>query len=71
MIEDAVVAALANTSVAAQLQAVAANHQLYVLTPDLQVRGLGDSATLDAFEAVDYQGFVKLVADHERVHSWL
>ncbi len=71
MIEDAVVAALADTAIASQLESVGAAHALYVLEPDLAARGLSSSSRLAAVKVVDYSGFVELATTHERVHSWL
>lgn len=69
LIEDAAVAAVDGTAIASQLND--ASVQLYVLQPDLVARGLGDAALLKKFSMVDYDGFVELVATHDRVHSWL
>lgn len=71
LIEDAVIAAVANTAVAEQLSAAAKKMSLYVLKPDLEARGFGESSLLAEFKLVDYAGFVELVAQHERVNSWL
>ena len=41
-----------------------------VLGPDLQARGL-ENKLADGIKVVDYDGFVKLVAEHDSVQSWL
>jgi tRNA 2-thiouridine synthesizing protein B len=71
LIEDAVVVALAGTSFESDLKAASADKRLYVLTPDLEARGLAGREMVDGFDAVDYKGFVSLVTEHDRVHSWL
>lgn len=71
LIEDAAVAALTGTGVADRLAAAGQVSKLYVLSPDLAMRGLTDKPLLDGIEQVDYQGFVDLVTTHDRVHSWL
>ena len=71
LIEDASISAVENTAYADQLTQAAKQTNLYVLQPDLQARGFADAALLKPFEQVDYEGFVDLVASHDRVHSWL
>lgn len=70
LIEDAVVAATANTEFSKLLTDAAVNIKLYVLTPDLQARGLATDNLLPGINQVDYTGFVELVTSHDRVHSW-
>jgi tRNA 2-thiouridine synthesizing protein B len=71
LIEDASIAAVANTAFAELLLAAAKKSKLYVLQPDLQARGFADASLLDPIAGVDYDGFVELVVSHQRVHSWL
>lgn len=71
LIEDAVVVAMSGTAYDSALTTASADKKLYVLTPDLQARGLADRSLLDGLAAVDYKGFVALVTGHDRVHSWL
>lgn len=71
LIEDATVAALAGTALADTMNAALAENAVRVLEPDLVARGLADKPRLDGIAAVDYEGFVKLVTEHDRVHSWL
>ncbi|MBK7660612.1 MAG: sulfurtransferase complex subunit TusB [Betaproteobacteria bacterium] len=68
LIEDAVVAATRGS--AATLAAAPAGVSLYVLSPDLQARGLAGQLA-EGITAVDYRGFVDLVAAQPRVQSWL
>ncbi len=69
LIEDASVVAVTGTAYAELLSGCA--QKLYVLSPDLAARGLTDKELLGTMTAVDYPGFVELVTEHERVHSWL
>jgi tRNA 2-thiouridine synthesizing protein B len=71
LIEDAVVVATAGTSYENELQQIGGDKKLFVLTPDLEARGLADRSLVAGFSAIDYQGFVALVTEHDRVHSWL
>ncbi len=68
LIEDAVYAATRGG--AAALAAAPDGLKVYVLGPDLQARGLAGTLA-DGVTAVDYKGFVELVAAQPRVQSWL
>lgn len=70
LIEDAVYAA---TAAAAQVSGIAGalgRHKVYVLQPDAAARGVG-SRLIDGVAAIDYAGFVDLVAEHPNNQSWL
>ncbi len=70
LIEDAVYAA---TSAVAQGSGIAdalARHKVYVLQPDAAARGVG-ARLIDGVTAIDYAGFVDLVAEHPNNQSWL
>jgi tRNA 2-thiouridine synthesizing protein B len=69
--EDAVNAAVSGTAFASRLSEAAKAMSLYVLQPDLAARGFADATLLPEVTSVDYPGFVKLVTEHERIHSWL
>ena len=71
LIEDGVTAAVANTAFAARLADESKRLKLYVLESDLAARGFADAQLVDGVSKVDYTGFVELVTQHERVHSWL
>ena len=71
LIEDAVVAATAGTAYENELKRASTDKKLYVLTADLEARGLADKPLVEGFAQVDYKGFVTLVTEHDRVHSWL
>lgn len=70
LIEDAVFAALAQTSVKDQMAQAAKDFKVYVLGPDLTARGMADKPLVDGIEVVDYGGFVDLAAESP-VQSWL
>jgi tRNA 2-thiouridine synthesizing protein B len=68
LIEDAVYAA---TKTAAETNGLGrAQLKLYVLQPDVQARGMTDRL-IDGVTAIDYAGFVDLVAEHPNNQSWL
>jgi tRNA 2-thiouridine synthesizing protein B len=70
LIEDGVYAATRGNSDAAELHAACGQLKVYVLKPDLEARGMqGELA--EGIGAVDYRGFVDLVAEHPSSHSWL
>ena len=71
LIEDASISAVSGTAYAEQLLNASKQSKLYVLQPDLQARGFEQATLVDTIERVDYAGFVDLVVNHERVHSWL
>ena len=70
LIEDAVYAATRGNAAEARLREAMKRCKLYALQPDLDARGMGDRL-LDGVTAVDYAGFVDLVAEHPNCQSWL
>jgi len=70
LIEDAVYAATRGNAAEARLREAMTRCKLYALQPDLDARGMGDRL-LDGVTAVDYAGFVDLVAEHPNCQSWL
>ncbi|WP_029008514.1 sulfurtransferase complex subunit TusB [Azospirillum halopraeferens] len=69
--EDAVYAAVAGTAVAERVRHAAEQHDVYVLAPDLQARGMKDAALVEGVKPVDYTGFVELVAARGTATAWL
>ncbi len=70
LIEDAVYAA---TTAAVESSGVAeamASLKVHVLQPDLDARGMAGRLA-DGVTAVDYGGFVDLVAEHPNNQTWL
>ncbi|MBV1914710.1 MAG: sulfurtransferase complex subunit TusB [Pseudomonadales bacterium] len=69
LIEDGVYCALANTELTELISTALTRHKIYVLSPDLQARGIAD-AVAEGIEAVDYAGFVELCTQFDKVVSW-
>ncbi|MBI5005902.1 MAG: sulfurtransferase complex subunit TusB [Nitrosomonadales bacterium] len=70
LIEDAVYAATRGNAAEAKLRAAMGKFKVYVLTPDLDARGLGDRV-VEGVSSVDYGGFVDLVSNSKNCQSWL
>ena len=70
LIEDGVYAAMRGSPGAERLKKLDRGIRVYVLAPDLEARAIAKSV-VEGVEAVDYRGFVDLVAKHPRVQSWL
>jgi tRNA 2-thiouridine synthesizing protein B len=70
LIEDAVYGATAAGAQACGLQQALSRVKVYVLQSDLEARGMA-ARRIDGVEAVDYGGFVDLVAAHPTCQSWL
>ena len=68
LIEDAIYAATPAGAAATGL--AGAQLKLYVLQPDVEARGM-TGKLIDGLSAVDYRGFVDLVAEHPNNQSWL
>ena len=68
--EDAVYAATNGNAYAGKLNEVMGRFKIYVLQPDLDARGVGDRV-VSGVTAVDYAGFVDLVANNKACQSWL
>ncbi len=71
LIEDGVYGAIAGTGAAKQLAAPASEGRVYVLGPDLEARGVDQSTVADGVQVVDYNGFVRLVAEHGPHQAWV
>lgn len=71
LIEDGVYAVRKNAAAADKLQAAAGKHKIYALEPDLQARGLDAENTIDGISLVDYDGFVELATEYDKLQSWL
>jgi tRNA 2-thiouridine synthesizing protein B len=70
LLEDAVYAALNDSAFAPQLQQACGKLALYVLTPDLVVRGIETEERIAGLMPVDYAGFVELSLRHTPILSW-
>lgn len=67
---NAVFGLLREGRLAAQLHDLQQYCTLYVLHPDLEVRGIAAETLVAGIEPVDYYGFVALTAAHPVIHSW-
>jgi tRNA 2-thiouridine synthesizing protein B len=70
LIEDAVYAATAAGADSAGLADALAQLKVYALQPDVDARGMAGKL-VDGVTAIDYAGFVDLVAEHPNNQSWL
>ena len=68
--EDGVYSATGGFAGYSRLQDLAASARLFVLAPDMQVRGITPDRLPPGTRLVDYGGFVDLVASHSPTHSW-
>ncbi len=71
LIEDGVYAALANAEFANNISSRLDDFSFFVLGPDVDARGLGDTPLIENIAVVDYEGFVDLVTENEVTQSWL
>ncbi len=71
LIEDGVYGALAGSALADAVKARAGDVSVFVLSEDADARGLDTGKLLDEVTGVSYDGFVDLVAQHDRTHAWL
>jgi tRNA 2-thiouridine synthesizing protein B len=70
LIEDAVYAATAAGADSAGLADALATLKVYALQPDVDARGMAGKV-VDGVKAIDYAGFVDLIAEHPVNQSWL
>lgn len=70
LIEDGVYAATTAGAASAGLAGALTRLKVYALQPDLAARGVAGSLA-DGVTAVDYAGFVDLVAEHPNNQTWL
>ena len=71
LIEDGIYAAKKNAAAAAKLQSALEKHKIYALEPDLKARGIDAESTIEGISLVDYDGFVTLATEYEKLQSWL
>jgi len=69
LFEDGVYAATTGTT-SAEAITNANGVTFAVLGPDAKARGV-EGKIADGITVVDYDGFVDLVAEHDKVHAWL
>ena len=68
--EDAVYAATSSGGAASGIADAVRRVKVYALQPDIEARGM-TGKLLAGVTAVDYAGFVDLVAEHPTNQSWL
>ena len=71
LIEDGIYAVLKNAAASDKVQQALSQHQIYALQPDLQARGINPDNMIDGISLVDYDGFVKLTTEYDKLQSWL
>ncbi len=71
LIEDGIYAAFNDSVVADKVKASLSDCKIYVLGPDVAARGMSEKPVIDGIEVVDYEGFVDLVTEYDKVQSWL
>ena len=70
LIEDAIYAATAGGAATSGISGAMKKLTVYALAPDVEARGMAGKL-IDGVTAVDYAGFVDLVAQHPNNQSWL
>ena len=70
LIEDGVYAAVKGGNEESKIKGAMGKFRFYALTADLEARGIADRV-IDGISAVDYAGFVDLVAENKTCQSWL
>jgi tRNA 2-thiouridine synthesizing protein B len=70
LIEDAVYAATRGGAATSGIADALKTLKVYALQPDVEARGMAGQL-VDRVQAVDYGGFVDLVAEHPNNQSWL
>ena len=70
-IEDGVYGALAGSGLAATVRDSAGEVSIYVLDGDAKARGLEAGKLIGDVTPIGYDGFVDLVAAHDRTLAWL
>ena len=70
LIEDAVYAATTAAATGSGIAEALTRLEVYALQPDVDARGMAGKL-IDGITAVDYAGFVDLVAAHPNNQSWL
>lgn len=71
LIEDGIYAVQKNSAASAKMQQALASHQVFALKPDLDARGISPDSAIDGISLIDYDGFVKLTTEYDKLQSWL
>ena len=70
LIEDGIYAATTSGAATSGIAEVMKKLKVYALQPDVEARGMAGKL-VDGVTAVDYAGFVDLVAEHSNNQTWL
>lgn len=70
LIEDAVYAVTGAAADSSGIAEALSSLKVHVLLPDVEARGMAGKL-IDGVTAVDYGGFVDLVAEHSNNQTWL
>jgi tRNA 2-thiouridine synthesizing protein B len=70
-IEDGIYGAMKGTAKSSVVEGSKGDLSFYVLGPDLKARGIGEDKLIDGVKVVDYNGFVQLTVDNDKVQAWL
>jgi tRNA 2-thiouridine synthesizing protein B len=70
LVEDAVYAATAAGAATSGIAQAALRLKVFALRPDLEARGVA-AKLIEGVTAIDYAGFVDLVAEHPTSQTWL
>ncbi len=69
--EDGIYAALKGTRFESAIVEALKNHAVYVLTADVEARGMRIENVIAGIKPTDYAGFVDLVVENTTVQAWL
>lgn len=69
-IRNAVIGLSSKGRLSGRLSDLQCQCRLYVLQPDLEVRGIATETLTRGIELIDYAGFVALTVEHPQIHSW-
>lgn len=70
LLEDAVYAVCSNTDVIEQLKQRPPDVRVFALRADLEARGIANDELLPDVEIIDYDGFVTLACQYDKVQAW-
>ncbi|MBF0470077.1 MAG: sulfurtransferase complex subunit TusB [Gammaproteobacteria bacterium] len=70
LIEDGVYGVLKNSAVSDAITGAMKGMTICALEADVKARGIADKV-IDGVKLVDYNGFVDLTCDNEKLQSWL
>ena len=71
MIEDGIYAGRKGNAVSARVADASKEISFYILGPDMKARGISEDQIVDGISIIDYDGFVDLVTEHDKVQAWL